>query len=114
MIHGSFGAFAEDNLEITKVSNPILVDVRTDVEWNAGHLISAIHIPMQILLDEISSAASNKHQKIYLYCKSGARAARAKTMLENMGYTNVLNIGGIKDGSAKLNKTIIQDYNYHY
>jgi phage shock protein E len=64
---------------------------------------------MQILLDKIPSAANNKYQKIYLYCRSGTRAGKAKTMLENIGYTNVENIGGLDDASTKLKETIIQD-----
>ena len=87
----------------------LLIDVRTDGEWDAGHLQSATHIPMQNLLDDIASTATNKDQQIYLYCGSGKRAGRAKTMLENLGYTNVQNIGGLDDASTQLNEAIIQD-----
>ena len=87
----------------------LLVDVRTDSEWNAGHLQSATHIPMQSLLEGIASTATNKEQQIYLYCGSGKRASRAKTMLETNGYTNVQNIGGLNDASSKLQKVITQD-----
>ncbi len=86
-----------------------LVDVRTHSEWDAGHLQSATHIPMQNLLDGIASTATNKEQEIYLYCGTGKRAGRAKRMLENLGYTNVQNIGGLNDASAQLKRAIIQD-----
>ncbi len=86
-----------------------LVDVRTHSEWDAGHLQSATHIPMQNLLDDIASTVTKKDQQIYLYCGSGKRAGRAKTMLENFGYTNVQNIGGLDDASTQLNEAIIQD-----
>ncbi|MDA1342249.1 MAG: rhodanese-like domain-containing protein [Proteobacteria bacterium] len=87
----------------------LLIDVRTDGEWDAGHLQSATHIPMQNLLDDIASTATNKDQQIYLYCGSGKRAGRAKTMLENLGYTNAQNIGGLDEASAQLKKAITQD-----
>ncbi|MGY9028202.1 MAG: rhodanese-like domain-containing protein, partial [Candidatus Puniceispirillales bacterium] len=46
MVFGSFGAFAEDKLKTTQASNPILIDVRTDAEWNDGYIETAIHIPL--------------------------------------------------------------------
>ena len=94
---------------LIQANDYLLVDVRTDGEWDAGHLQSATHIPMQNLLDGIASTATNKEQEIYLYCGTGKRAGRAKRMLENLGYTNVQNIGGLNDASAQLKRSIIQD-----
>jgi phage shock protein E len=94
---------------LIQANDYLLVDVRTDGEWDAGHLQSATHIPMQNLLDGIASTATNKEQEIYLYCGTGKRAGRAKSMLENLGYTNVQNIGGLNDASAQLKRAIIQD-----
>ena len=65
--------------------------------------------PYENLLDDITSTVTKKDQQIYLYCGSGQRAGRAKTMLENLGYTNVQNIGGLDDASTQLNEAIIQD-----
>ena len=94
---------------LIQANDYLLVDVRTDGEWDAGHLQSATHIPMQNLLDGIASTATNKEQEIYLYCGTGKRAGRAKSMLENLGYTNVQNIGGLNDASAQLKRASIQD-----
>ena len=94
---------------LIQANDYLLVDVRTDGEWDAGHLQSATHIPMQNLLDGIASTATNKEQEIYLYCGTGKRAGRAKSMLENLGYSNVQNIGGLNDASAQLKRAIIQD-----
>jgi len=94
---------------LIQANDYLLVDVRTDGEWDAGHLQSATHIPMQNLLDGIASTATNKEQEIYLYCGTGKRAGRAKSMLENLGYTNVQNIGGLNDASAQLKRAIIKD-----
>ena len=46
MITGSFEVLAEPKHEVTQLSNPILVDVRTDTEWNDGYIETAIHIPL--------------------------------------------------------------------
>jgi len=94
---------------LIQANDYLLVDVRTDGEWDAGHLQSATHIPMQNLLDGIASTATNKEQEIYLYCGTGKRAGRAKSMLENLGYSNVQNIGGLNDASAQLKRAIIKD-----
>ena len=65
---GSFEVFAEDAIETKKLSNPILIDVRTDDEWNNGYIETAIHIPLGKILQKIELVAENKEQTIYLYC----------------------------------------------
>lgn len=81
-----------------------LLDVRDGFELAASGLAhGAIHIPlMQLaqLADPDQPArhpALNPARPVALYCASGARSARAKTLLERMGYTDVTNIGGLRD-----------------
>jgi phage shock protein E len=69
------------NGEITKV-----VDVRTLVEWNAGHYPSAIHIPVD-KLKETNLITETDH--ILIYCNTGTRARKAAELLQSMGYKNV-------------------------
>ena len=109
MVFGSFGAFAEDKLEITQASNPILVDVRTKGEWNDGYIETAIHIPLGKILQKIELVAENKEQTIYLYCKSGNRSGKAEKALQGIGYINAKNIGGIKEASSTLQLKIINE-----
>ena len=108
LVFGSFGAFAEDKLEITQASNPILVDVRTEGEWNDGYIETAIHIPLNELIEKIELIAKNKEQRIYLYCRSGNRSGKAEQALQNNGYINARNIGGINEASSKLQLKIIK------
>ena len=56
---GSFEVFAEDAIETKKLSNPILIDVRTDDEWNNGYIETAIHIPVDKILQKIELVAEN-------------------------------------------------------
>jgi phage shock protein E len=109
MIFGSFETFAEDKFEINKASNPILIDVRTDSEWNEGFIETAIHIPLGRILEEIESLTADKEQMIYLYCRSGNRSGKAQKALQRLGYTNAKNIGGIKEASSSLKLKITNE-----
>ena len=109
LVFGSFGAFAEDELETNQASNPILVDVRTDAEWNDGYIESAIHIPLDKILQKIEFATDSKEQTIYLYCRSGKRSAKAEKALQSIGYINAKNIGGIKQASSSLQLKITNE-----
>ena len=77
------------------LSSATLVDVRTLEEWNSGHLENAHHIEWQNIL-KLSETAS-KDQEIYLYCRSGKRAERAKKILISSGYLDVINLGGLQE-----------------
>jgi len=109
MVFGSFGAFAVDKLETTQASNPILIDVRTDAEWNDGYIETAIHIPLDKILQKIEFATESKDQAIYLYCRSGKRSAKAEKSLQSIGYINAKNIGGIKQASSSLQLKITNE-----
>ena len=108
MVFGSFAAFAEDALKTSNDSNSILVDVRTNAEWNDGYIETAIHIPLNELMQKIELIAKNKEQRIYLYCRSGNRSGKAEQVLQTNGYIYARNIGGIKEASSKLQLKIIK------
>lgn len=70
----------------------VLVDVRTEDEYNSNHISGAINIP----IDSISSAVSlSKDNPIIVYCKSGNRSSQALEKLEALGYSNVYDLGSI-------------------
>lgn len=79
----------------------LVLDVRTPEEYAQGHLDDALLIPVAELearLAEVDSAlAGEKNKKIVTYCKAGRRAGQAKLLLEQHGYTNVVNGGGYDD-----------------
>jgi len=82
----------------------IVIDVRSNDEWETGHVTQAIHIPHTEIADRISDVSDNKDAKIVLYCASGGRAGRAKTALESLGFTNVENGGGYDDVKDRFNE----------
>ncbi|KGQ70661.1 hypothetical protein OA57_04645 [Chelonobacter oris] len=80
--------------QIQQQQNPLMIDVRSKDEFDAGHLQSAVHIPHDQIERQISRLTTDKDQKIYVYCRSGRRAEAAKAELEKLGYRNVENLGG--------------------
>jgi rhodanese-related sulfurtransferase len=72
----------------------LLVDVREDNEWEAGHLPGAVHIGRGVLEKGIEQHAPNEKTPIVVYCHSGARSALAAQTLQKMGYTNVSSMAG--------------------
>jgi molybdopterin/thiamine biosynthesis adenylyltransferase/rhodanese-related sulfurtransferase len=71
-----------------------LIDVREQVEWDAGHIAGAEFIPMGTLLDRIEEVAPGRDSEIVLHCRSGARSGRMTAALQEAGYTNVVNMAG--------------------
>ena len=74
----------------------LVVDVRTPDEFAAGHIEGARNMPVQEIKNRMGELGA-KDRAIVLYCVSGGRAASAKSILLNAGFTNVLNAGGLKD-----------------
>ena len=87
---------------------PIVIDVRTVEEWNAGHLEGAILIPYEEIGAKIGSFAKNKSERIYVYCRTGRRAQIAKETLDKMGYKDVVNLGSLEDAAKALKIKIIK------
>ncbi len=87
----------------------VMIDVRTDEEWNAGYIEGAIHIPLSKIERDIENYEISKDEEILLYCRSGNRSGRAKVILDELGYTNTTNIGGIESVSEQYNLNIKKD-----
>ena len=86
----------------------ILIDVRSLEEVKTGIIQDAIHIEWTQIDKEINDIDVTKDQPIFLYCRSGNRSGKATVILEKIGFTNVVNAGGIKEAAKKLDKKIVQ------
>ncbi len=75
----------------------IIIDVRSDDEWETGHLETAVHIPHTEIAQRIGEVTDDKDAKIILHCAVGGRAGKAKEALEAIGFTEVENGGGLDD-----------------
>ncbi|MBY6186063.1 rhodanese-like domain-containing protein [Marinobacter hydrocarbonoclasticus] len=73
----------------------LLVDVRTPGEFNAGHLPDAINVPLDQLPARLDALGEGKAQPIVVYCRSGNRSGQAQMFLNNKGYSQVHNGGGL-------------------
>ncbi len=72
----------------------VLIDVREDSEWAAGHAAGSVHLGKGIIERDIESQIPNKDTKLVLYCGGGFRSALAGDALQQMGYTNVISLDG--------------------
>jgi rhodanese-related sulfurtransferase len=72
----------------------LLIDIREDNEWNAGHAAGAVHLGKGIIERDIESQAPNKSATLVLYCGGGFRSALAADALQKMGYTNAISLDG--------------------
>jgi len=86
----------------------ILIDVRTQAEWDEDHIAGAILIPYDQIAARIASVTKDKDAPIALYCRSGRRAELALETLKRLGYANVENLGGLQEARVKLGLTAKQ------
>lgn len=72
----------------------LLVDVREDHEWAAGHAAGAVHLGKGIIERDIESQVPAKTTRLVLYCGGGYRSALAADNLQKMGYTDAISLDG--------------------
>lgn len=85
-------------------SDYIILDVRRPDEFAAGHIPNAINIPNESIGTEEIDGLPDKEQLILVYCRSGNRSKQASQKLVRLGYTNVVEFGGILDWEGKTEK----------
>ena len=86
-----------EQVPVTKVrelveNNAFIVDVREKDEYDKGHLINAINIPLSELRSRVNEIP--KDRPVYLHCRTGQRSYYAVMALQGMGYRNVYNVSG--------------------
>ena len=99
----------EAKMNITEISvadahaqlaaNPklVLLDVREDSEWSAGHAVEAIHLGKGILERDLEKLYPNTETELIMYCGGGFRSALTCNVAQKLGYQNVRSlIGGYK------------------
>jgi rhodanese-related sulfurtransferase len=85
---------------LDKQEDVVVLDVREPNEYEAAHIPDAINIPRGLLEFSIWSVVPNKEKKIFVYCKTGVRAALATKLLNEFGYKNAL---AVATGGADTN-----------
>ena len=82
-------------------SDYIILDVRTSEEYSEKHIPGAINIPNETIGSEDIPELPDKDQLILVYCRSGNRSKQAAAKLVKLGYTNIVEFGGINDWTGE-------------
>ena len=95
---------AEAKALMDSESGYILIDARTQEEYDEGHIPGAILIPEYEIANRAEKELPDKNQLILVYCRSGRRSKIAAEELVKLGYTNVKEFGGIIDWEYEIVK----------
>ena len=95
---------AEAKALMDSESGYIIIDARTQSEYDEGHIPGAILIPEYEIADCAENELPDKNQLILVYCRSGRRSKIAAEELVKLGYTNVKEFGGIIDWEYEIVK----------
>ena len=95
---------AEAKALMDSESGYIIIDARTQEEYDQGHIPGAIMIPEYEIVDRAENELPDKDQLILVYCRSGRRSKIAAEELVKLGYTNVKEFGGIIDWEYEIEK----------
>ena len=83
-------------------SGYIILDVRRPDEFAAGHIPNAINVPNETIGTDEIAELPDKDQLIMVYCRSGRRSKEASEKLVKLGYTNIVEFGGILDWKGDI------------
>ena len=83
-------------------SGYIILDVRRPDEYAAGHIPNAINVPNESIGTDEIPELPDKDQLIMVYCRSGRRSKEASEKLVKLGYTNIVEFGGILDWKGEI------------
>ena len=84
--------------------NYIILDVRRPDEYAEGHIPGAINVPNEEIGTTEIAELPDKSQLILVYCRSGRRSKEAAGKLVKLGYTNIVEFGGIQDYEGEIEK----------
>lgn len=102
-VNGFVSISSAETKEIFKTEGDyIILDVRRADEFATGHIPGAINVANESISDTEPAELPNKDQAIYVYCRSGNRSKQAAGKLAAMGYTNIIEFGGILNWSGSV------------
>ena len=96
------GCCSPGQCQITMEKNAVLLDVRTPTEYQKGYLQGAINLPQADVDTKAATVVPSKDTPGYIYCRGGRDATMATEKLLKQGYTEVQNLGAMKDAQERL------------
>lgn len=88
---------AEAKVMIDGGEDLVILDVRTQEEYDEGHIENAVLIPDTEISAKAPTVLADQNQTILVYCRTGRRSAEAAKKLVDLGYSNIYDFGGIVD-----------------
>ena len=86
---------SELNESISKLNHDlVLLDVRTQAEYDSGHILNAINISHEQILEYPELLAEYKDSQMVVFCRSGVRASKVIQLLESIGFEDIIDIDG--------------------
>lgn len=86
---------SELNESISKLDHElVLLDVRTQAEYESGHILNAINISHEQILEDPELLAEYKDSQMVVFCRSGGRAGKVIQLLESIGFEDIIDIDG--------------------
>ena len=85
----------------------VLLDVREDFEWAAGHAPDAVHIPLSQLPARLHEIPQHRH--VLVICRSGNRSAQAASIMRDHGFEHVIDAGALSDASTATGIDIVTE-----
>lgn len=83
------------NESISKLDHElVLLDVRTQAEYDSGHILNAINISHEQILEDPELLAEYKDSQMVVFCRSGVRAGKVIQLLESIGFEDIIDIDG--------------------
>ncbi|WP_369602185.1 rhodanese-like domain-containing protein [Hahella sp. SMD15-11] len=104
-----FGLILASLVSLSVWADALWIDVRTPQEYAQGHVEGALLVPYQEIGQRIGSIAPDRDAEIHLYCRSGRRAGIALETLRAMGYTRVVNEGGLDDVVKQYGLPVVRE-----
>ena len=106
---GACGSEEPSSGATTGAAPSVIIDVRTPEEFAEGHIEGALNIDVSSDSFGESIAALDMSDSYGVYCRSGNRSAQAVARMEAAGFTDVHDLGGLKDAATALGREIVTD-----
>ncbi len=98
---------AQEAAQMLEAEGTIVLDVRTQEEYDGGHIPGAVCLPVETLTDgDLSVLLPDKQAPVVVYCRTGHRSAQAAQVLSELGYTNITDLAG---GILAWNGQVVTD-----
>jgi phage shock protein E len=88
----------------------LVVDVRSSGEFDSGHLLGAVNLPVQEISEAASRRIPDRNRALLLHCRSGMRSGIARQKLRRMGYSEVFNFGSYGRAEGILQHSIKKEW----